>query len=150
MLEVGKLGGLGEYLLAESILELVHPVGGAMNDSIAKQGYLNVDIASIGGIVGPDTIASVFGSATYQLTIGAIVYTFQPTVTVVSSTEVHVAYALKGGTDAADALRYDLALIDLGATSACNAKYEMLWISAQNEDYSFVDDFFTRLFSSMK
>ncbi len=49
-----------------------------------------------------------------------------------------------------DALRHDLALIDLGATSASRAQYETLRISAQNQDYGFVDDFFTRLFPSMK
>jgi uncharacterized delta-60 repeat protein len=118
--------------------------------NIAKQGYMNVNISGITGFVGSDTIASVFGSMTFQLTIGANVYTFQPIVTVVSSTEVHLAYTLRGGTDAGDALRHDLALIDLDATSASNAQYEMLRITAQNQDYSFVDDFFTRLFCSTK
>jgi uncharacterized delta-60 repeat protein len=118
--------------------------------NIAKQGYMNINMSGITGFVGPDTIASVFGSMTFQLTIGANVYTFQPTVTVVSSTEVHLAYTLRGGTAAGDALRHDLALIDLDATSASNAQYETLRISGQNQDYSFVDDFFTRLFSSMK
>jgi hypothetical protein len=136
------------FTIKQATLSALAETQNALN--IAKQGYMNVDISSISGIVGSDTIASVFGSMTFQLTIGANVYTFQPTVTVVSSIEVNVAYALKGGTGAADALRTDLALIDLGATSASNAKYETLWISAQNQDYSLVDDFFTRLFSSMK
>jgi uncharacterized delta-60 repeat protein len=118
--------------------------------NIAKQGYMNVNISGITGFVGSDTIASVFGSMTFQLTIGANVYTFQPIVTVVSSTEVHLAYTLRGGTAAGDALRHDLALIDLDATSASNAQYETLRITAQNQDYSFVDDFFTRLFCSTK
>jgi N-acetylneuraminic acid mutarotase len=118
--------------------------------NIAKQGYLNINISGITGIVGSDTIASVFGSMTYQLTIGANVYTFEPIVTVVSPTEVNVAYTLRGGTAAGDALRYDLSLIDLGATSASKAKCATLWISAQNQDYRFVDDFFTRIFDSAK
>ena len=114
--------------------------------NIAKQGSMVVDINSISGLVGTDTLASVFGAMAFRLEIGSNTYDFQPTVSVISSGQVLVTYSLKSGGDAGQ-IAADLQALNLvdgtASTSASNAQVARLVIYGDTSNYSFGDDFFT-------
>jgi hypothetical protein len=123
--------------------------------NIAKQGSLVINISSIDGLKGADTVVDVFTHADFILRIGGHTYEYDPTVRVDSLTNtVYVTYTLRGGTAAGDALRADLLALDIAdggaSTSAAKTPYSAIWVVAESTNYKFEDDFLTRLFSSAK
>jgi hypothetical protein len=80
----------------------------------------------------------------------------QPTVTVISATEVDIVYSLKNG-GAVDANGYtlaeDLLAVAGGATSASDATretFELASICNSDSDYNLDLDFLARVFSTTK
>ena len=139
------------FIIAKAALSGIATTQDALN--IAKQGSLTIDVNSIIGLQGTDTLVSVFSSAIFSLTIGTNTYNFAPTVTVDAATQsIHVTYTLKSGTASADTLRADLLALDASdgtvSTSAAKTPYSVMWITAQSVNYAFTDDFLTRLFSA--
>jgi hypothetical protein len=110
--------------------------------NVAKMGTLDFTITS-NQLAAGDTMA-VFAGAEFTLTIGTKVYSVESTATADGNT-VYVSWRMS------DELKADLSsYLQTGATSASKAGNLSLIVSTSTKDYTFSDDFITKLFSSTK
>jgi hypothetical protein len=109
--------------------------------NLAKQGKLNITISNVSGLLNGDTLSGFLTTAHYFITVGTAKYEFVPTTVTTSGTSISISYTLKDS-----ALVTELAAALTGAVSANTAV--TAGFAMQSANYTFTDDYLTRLFST--
>ncbi len=111
--------------------------------NMAKQGLLKITVSNVAGLVNGDTLASFLSTAEYFITVGSNRYEFVPTTVTTSGSGITISYSLKNS-----ALQSQLAAELADNTSGSTAVTAGFAIESQN--YTFLDESLTRLFSTVK
>ena len=111
--------------------------------NMAKQGMLTITVRSVAGLLNGDTLTTFLSTAQYYITVRANKYIFVPTTVTTSGSRITITYTLRNSALAA-ALAAELA----DNTSAATAVSAGFYMESMN--YTFTDDYLTRLFSSAR
>jgi hypothetical protein len=115
--------------------------------NMAKQGLLTNTVSNVSGLVNGDTLATFLSTAHYFIKItdqlGTREYEFVPTSVTTSGSSITINHTLKNS-----ALQSQLAAELADNTSAATAVTAGFFMEFLN--YTFTDDYLTRLFSTVK
>lgn len=111
--------------------------------NMAKQGKLNITVSNVSGFLNGDTLINFLCTAEYYITIGTTKYAFVPTTVTTSGNSITIAYTLKNS-----ALLGELGTALDAAVSGATAISAGFYMESTN--YTFTDDYLTRLFTTVQ
>jgi hypothetical protein len=131
--------GSANYTISKATL-----TGNATTQNVLNlaQGTVTITVSNVSGLASSDTLASFLSTAHYYITVGTIRYEFVPTTVTTSGSSITIAYTLRNSA----LLGEPGAALDAatsGAT-AITAGFDM-----ESLNYTFTDDYLTRLFSTV-